>query len=180
MPTSSLLVTDYLETCGLMHVFAGVPAILLLTSFYAGQKKMPTQTLSQLREVTEPNMAPPVCFTWPFAVLCSENFQQIRYFHNSLAVWPMNQEGMFSRRYQACLLKNSFSETAQNFHRTRMPFKRLSRLGWTFSIPKSAAVFSESDFFNTHRPMHSSRIICAYKGRLVMKKRLSRSKMASE
>jgi hypothetical protein len=31
-----------------------------------------------------------------------------------------------------------------------MPYKRLSRLGWTFSIPKSAAVFSESDFFNTH------------------------------
>jgi hypothetical protein len=31
-----------------------------------------------------------------------------------------------------------------------MPYKRLSRLGWTFSIPKSVAVFSESDFFNTH------------------------------
>jgi hypothetical protein len=31
-----------------------------------------------------------------------------------------------------------------------MPCKRLHRLGWTFSIPKSAAVFSESDFFNTH------------------------------
>jgi hypothetical protein len=149
MPTSSLLVIDYLETCGLMHVFAGVPAILLLTSFYAGQKKMPTQTLSQCeREVTEPNMAPPVCFTWPFAVLCSENFQQIRYFHNSLAVWPMNQEGMFSRRYQACLLKNSFSETAQNFHRTRMPYKRLSRLGWTFLSP-NLRLFSPKATFST-------------------------------
>ena len=34
-----------------------------------------------------------------------------------------------------------------------MPYKRLSRLGWTFSLPKSVAVFSESDFFNTHSPM---------------------------
>jgi hypothetical protein len=55
-------------------------------------------------------------------------------------------------RYQAWLLKNSSSGSAHKFHRTRMPYKRLSRLGWTFSIPKSAAVFSESDFFNTHRP----------------------------
>ncbi len=84
-----------------MHVFAGVAANLLLTSFYAGQKKIPTKTLSQLREVTEPNIAPPVCFTWPFAVLLSKKFQQTRYFHNPPAVWPVNREGMLSWRYQA-------------------------------------------------------------------------------
>jgi hypothetical protein len=49
------------------------------------------------------------------------------------------------------VLKNASSGSAHKFHLTRMPYKRLSRLGWTFSIPKSAAVFSESDFFNTHR-----------------------------
>src|ERR1700730_16175110 len=57
---------------------------------------------------------------------------------------------MLDECFRSWLLKTSSSESAHKFHRTRTPYKRLSRLGWTFSIPKSAAVFSEGDFFNTH------------------------------
>jgi hypothetical protein len=34
--------------------------------------------------------------------------------------------------------------------RVRMPYKRFSRVAWTFSIPKFWQFFKESDFFNSH------------------------------
>jgi hypothetical protein len=36
-----------------------------------------------------------------------------------------------------------------------MTYKRFSRVTWTFSIPKFRQFFKESDFFNSHRRLHS-------------------------
>jgi hypothetical protein len=72
-----------------------------------------------------------------------------------------SRRGPVNERIGLWVLKNSFSGNAQKFHRTRMPYKRLSRLKWTFSVPKSAAVFSESDFFNSHSCSHQLRIVPA-------------------
>src|ERR1700693_3491723 len=33
-----------------------------------------------------------------------------------------------------------------------MPYKRLSRFSWTFSIPQIFAVLTKMEFFNSHRP----------------------------
>ena len=56
---------------------------------------------------------------------------------------------------QAWLLKNSLPENAQKKLCVRMPYKRLARFGWTFSIPQILAVLRKMDFFNTHRRFHS-------------------------
>jgi hypothetical protein len=37
-----------------------------------------------------------------------------------------------------------------------MPYKRLSLLGWTFSIPKFLNFLTKMEFFNTHRRLHSN------------------------
>jgi hypothetical protein len=43
----------------------------------------------------------------------------------------------------------------RNFIAPGCPTSDFLGFGWTFSISKSAAVFSESDFFNAHRLIHS-------------------------
>jgi hypothetical protein len=86
-------------------------------------------------------------------------FMAFHAFHTLSFPWPASSVGSeelcFLTSWKGLwLLKNSSSGRAHKFHRTRMPYKRLSRLGWTFSIPKSAAIFSERDFFNTHDCYH--------------------------
>jgi Transposase DDE domain group 1 len=50
-----------------------------------------------------------------------------------------------------CLLKNSYSRNLKKLHRVRMPYKRLSRLGWTFSMPQSGVVFPRKGLFQQPR-----------------------------
>jgi hypothetical protein len=38
-----------------------------------------------------------------------------------------------------------------------MPYKRLSRIVWTFSIPGFVLIFRDVEFFNSHAIYHSSR-----------------------
>jgi hypothetical protein len=46
--------------------------------------------------------------------------------------------------------KNSSSENSRKIHLARMPYKRFSRTGWTFSITGFEVVCAENEFFNTH------------------------------
>ena len=48
------------------------------------------------------------------------------------------------------LLKNSLARKPQKKDRVRMLYKRLSLLGWTFSIPKIFPDFWNPEFFNSH------------------------------
>ena len=48
------------------------------------------------------------------------------------------------------LLKNSVVINPQKSHRVRMPYKRLSRIVWTFTIPGFVLIFCDVKFFNTH------------------------------
>jgi hypothetical protein len=57
------------------------------------------------------------------------------------------------------VLKNSSSENWRKIHRARMPYKRFSRNGWTFSVIGFEAVCAESEFFNSHGCSRQSRIM---------------------
>ncbi len=76
MPASSLLVTDYFRNLRPDARFGRSCRQSCYDQVLRGPEKDTDKTLSQLREATEPNIAPPVCFTWPFAVLLSKKFQQ--------------------------------------------------------------------------------------------------------
>ena len=63
-------------------------------------------------------------------------------FRNHLAITDVGVEKLILRKLA-------------KIHRARMPYKRFSRTGWTFSITEFEAVCAEEGFFNTHRPKHS-------------------------
>jgi hypothetical protein len=48
------------------------------------------------------------------------------------------------------LLKNSYRRNSQKQNRVRKPYKRLSRVAKTFSIPQLWLIVSKSEFFNSH------------------------------
>ncbi len=100
MPAHPFLPLIILETCDLMHVFAGVVAILLLTRFYEGQKRCRQKPQSIARGDGTQHTAPGMLRV-ALCCLIEQKFQQTRYFHNPPAVWPVNLEGMLSWRYQA-------------------------------------------------------------------------------
>jgi hypothetical protein len=60
--------------------------------------------------------------------------------------WP----DPFNECFGLWLLKNSLVVNPQELHRVRMPYKRLSRIVWTFSIPRFVLIFGDAEFFNTH------------------------------
>jgi hypothetical protein len=66
-------------------------------------------------------------------------------------------------------VENSSSDNSLKIHLAGMPYKRFSQAGWRFSITGFEAVCAENEFFNTHRPSHSSSAVSVTNIALVLK-----------